>query len=75
MLMLQHLIVLTRGRRSVVIFLLLLLLGGAHLYAQELTVEAPNAVYAGQPFRIVFTAEGKLEEFTPPVWGSLTVLH
>lgn len=75
MLMLQHLIVLTRGRLSVVLFLLLLMLGGARLCAQELTVEAPNAVYAGQPFRIVFTAEGKLEEFTPPVWGALTVLQ
>ena len=73
--MLQYISVVTRWRFWVWCLLLLVLLGGEALFAQELSVEAPSAVYAGQPFRVVFTASGKLEEFKPPVWGSLVVVQ
>ncbi len=43
--------------------------------AQDLKVEIPNAVYVGQPFRIVFVASGKVDEFKPPVWGVLKLLQ
>ena len=33
------------------------------LQAQTLRVEAPNVVAAGEPFRVVFTADGKISDF------------
>ena len=55
---------------------LLLLFVTAALYAQNLTMEAPNVVAAGEPFRVVFTADGKVSDFdwAPPagltlMWG------
>ena len=55
---------------------LLLLFAAATLNAQNFFMEAPNVVAAGEPFRIVFTADGKVSDFewTPPagltlMWG------
>lgn len=55
---------------------LLLLFAAAALNAQTLTLEAPNVVAAGEPFRVVFTADGSVSDFdwAPPagltlMWG------
>ena len=46
------------------------------LRAQTLSIDAPNVVAAGEPFRVVFTADGKVSDFewAPPagltlMWG------
>ena len=55
---------------------LLLIFVAASINAQTLTLEAPNVVAAGEPFRVVFSAEGNVSDFewTPPagltlMWG------
>lgn len=55
---------------------LLLIFVAAALHAQTLTLEAPSVVAAGEPFRVVFTAEGNVSDFewAPPagltiMWG------
>ena len=55
---------------------LLLIFVAAALNAQTLTLEAPNVVAEGEPFRVVFTADGNVSDFdwTPPagltlMWG------
>ncbi|MBQ3659229.1 MAG: BatD family protein, partial [Bacteroidales bacterium] len=55
---------------------LILLFAWAALGAQNLTLDAPNVVATGEPFRVVFTADGKVTDFEwePPttltlMWG------
>lgn len=60
----------TRLRNLCVCLLLLILSFSQTAWAQEITLNAPQAVYAGQPFRVVFTINGKYSDFKPPVWSS-----
>lgn len=43
--------------------------------AQEMTLTAPQAVYAGQPFRVIFTIYGNYSDFKPPVWESAFIVQ
>ena len=38
-------------------------------------LSAPEAVYAGQPFRVKYTMSGSFSDFQPPVWGNIVVLQ
>ena len=58
-------------QRSLCVCLLFLFLSFFQAtWAQEITLNAPQAVYAGQPFRVVFTIYGKYSDFKPPVWSN-----
>ena len=54
------------------ISLLLLFVCGL-LQAQTLTVDVPNVVATGEPFRVVFTADGKISDFEWAPSGGLTL--
>ncbi|MBQ5402251.1 MAG: protein BatD, partial [Bacteroidales bacterium] len=55
------------------ISLLLLFVCGL-LQAQTLTVDVPNVVATGEPFRVVFTADGKISDFEWAPSGGLTLM-
>ena len=44
------------------------------LQAQTLTVDVPNVVATGEPFRVVFTADGKISDFEWAPSGGLTLM-
>ena len=53
-----------------------MIIASVGLRAQTLSIDAPNVVAAGEPFRVVFTADGKVSDFewAPPagltlMWG------
>lgn len=50
------------------------ILSGGCAWGQTLEVSAPQQVYAGQQFRVVFSTSGKLESLTPPDFAKLDVL-
>ncbi len=53
---------------------LLLLLASYALSAQTLTLQAPNVVAAGEPFRVVFTSDGKISDFEWSIPDGLTLM-
>ena len=53
---------------------LLLLFVCSALSAQTLTLQAPNVVSAGEPFRVVFTSDGKITDFDWNVPDGLTLM-
>ncbi len=63
-----------RNARVLLVVGLTLLLGLGAALGQTLEVQAPQQVYAGQQFRVVFSTSGKLESLTPPNFGKLDVL-
>jgi hypothetical protein len=53
-----------------------LLFSGAALRAQqvEFTAAAPQMVEAGVPFRVEFTANAEVDEFTPPAFSGVNII-
>ena len=53
---------------------LLLLFAAVAVQAQTLTIDAPNVVATGEPFRVVFTADGKISDFEWEPSAGLTLM-
>lgn len=62
--------------RFVFLSQVLVLLGCFSLKANDLKLEvqAPKAVYVGEVFRVIFTANKNVENFTPPTFDGFSVL-
>ena len=57
------------------VFTVLLLLVGSRAFAQNtFVVDAPKVVGQDEAFRVVFTANGDIEDFTQPQFTGLEVL-
>lgn len=56
------------------LFLFIMALYAANVAGQSFTVEVPKVVSSGETFRLVYTSDGEVKEFTPPDLSSFEVL-
>ena len=57
-----------------VLMLMFLLVGGTAMAQNTFVVDAPRVVGQDEIFRVVFTADGEITEFTNPVFTGVEVL-
>lgn len=63
------------GKKLIIILTSLLTLGlSGNIYAQEITVQAPEAVLVGDNFNINYTVQGSMDNFTVPSFKGFSVL-
>ncbi len=64
----------TMGYLKRVLFLLLLLVGGSAVAQNTFVVDAPRVVGQDEIFRVVFSADGEMTDFTNPTFTGVEVL-
>lgn len=60
--------------RFYILYFIFTVIGYAGAAQNSFTVEAPNVVGSSEAFRVVYTADGDVETFTPPAFSGADVL-
>ena len=70
----ENLNLVTMGYLKKVLFFLLLLVGGSAAAQNTFVVDAPRVVGQDEIFRVVFSADGEMTDFTNPTFTGVEVL-